>query len=266
MTSERQIFLKADLSVTSLALSTTKYPRTGPLTVCLRGNKFVKATVCNHYADLLPLLHEVRDKDGKHAAVIVSDNGPDWRKHSLKVVMMMGRLWRDLGLDYLCIVAYALGDSKFNMIEHSWAPVTSWLTGLQLRATLPGEEKSPEEQSLNQSEKSRKTAIVLDTAIDDVQQCLQNRFYDSFPVNTKAVKSSAKHPYSDADKMEELSDASLLKIRNNNTLTILAEEYQFIARHSIQRTFQLEFLKCTDSKCGHCTDKPIRSQKLMAFL
>ena len=66
--------------------------------------------------------------------------------------------------------------------------------------------------------------------------------------------------------MEELSDASLLKIRNNNTLTILAEEYQFIARHSIQRTFQLEFLKCTDSKCGHCTDKPNRSQKPMTFL
>ena len=114
-----------------------QYPRTGPLTVCLRGNKFSRASVCNHYADLLPLLRNVRDRDDKNAAFIVSDNGPDWKKSSLKVIMMMGRLWRDLGLDYLCIVSYAPGDSRFNMIEHSWVPMTMWLTGLQLSDKVP---------------------------------------------------------------------------------------------------------------------------------
>lgn len=242
------------------------YPRTGPLSIYLRGNKFHKASVYNHHEDLKQLIQRVNEKDGKYAAVIISDNGPDWKKHSLKVVQMIGRLWRDLNLDYLCIVAYSPGDSRFNMVEHSWAPLTMWLTGLQLKASLPGEEKTPQEQTkLTQQERETKEAIVLDTAIDDVHRCLEGRVYDSFPLNIVPVPCRSTQ-HTDEAKIEELTNASLLKIQRDDSLSSLAEEFQFLSRHSAQRSFQLEFVKCESSSCGHCSKRPIRAKKLITFL
>ena len=33
----------------------------------------------NHYDDMLPILRDATDM-GKHFAIIISDNGPDWKK------------------------------------------------------------------------------------------------------------------------------------------------------------------------------------------
>lgn len=243
------------------------YPRTGPLTLCLRGNKFHRASVYNHHTDLTPLLRSVCGKGRRNAAVIVSDNGPDWKRNSVKVVLMMGRLWRDLELDYLNIVSYAPGDSRFNMIEHSWAPLTMWLTGLQLLAIVPGEQKSPEEQTnLSSKERRRKDAAVLDAAISDVQRCLKGRIFDSFQAKTVPVKSASSHIYSDESTIDELTDASKKKIASSNSLKTLAEEYKFLCKHSVQRSYQLEFVKCQETTCRHCSSKPIRARTLMTFL
>ena len=73
-----------------------RFPRTGHLYITLRGNKFFKSTAFNHYDDLLPLIREIRDSQGKFGCIMVCDNGPDWKKLSLKVMIVVGRLWRDL--------------------------------------------------------------------------------------------------------------------------------------------------------------------------
>lgn len=74
------------------------------------------------------------------------------------------------------------------MVEHSWAPLTMWLTGLQLRATIPGEGKTPQEQTnLTPKEREIKEAAVLNTAINDVHRCLEGRVYDSQPATFKIV-------------------------------------------------------------------------------
>ena len=89
----------------------------------------------------------------------------DWigKKFSIKVMVVIGRLWRDLDLDYLCLVAYCAGDSRFNMIEHAWSPTTSWLTGLVLSEKVPGEAVAPDRPSdLSQDEQLAKEKIVLD--------------------------------------------------------------------------------------------------------
>ncbi|XP_038052645.1 uncharacterized protein LOC119725325 [Patiria miniata] len=181
--------------------------------------------------------------------------------------MTMGRLWRDLHLDYFCILGYAPGDSRYNMIEHCWAPVTTWLTGLQLSDTIPGEDKNPEAQSkLSEEDRARKNATVLDNAIRDVHKCLDGKMYDSFKVTAVAMDSSSTHHYSDEAKVEELSDASVKKIKADIVLTELAAEYKFLASHSVQRTYQLEFVKCQDSQCHHCSNHPVRAKKLLTFL
>ena len=113
-------------------------------------------------------------------------------------------------------------------------------------------------------EKGRKNATVLDAAIEDVHRCLQNRTFDSFPVTPVAKKSSLRHPYNDESKVKELTNASL--IYNAPVLSALVEEHQFLAKHSVQHTFSLEFIKCTDQHCNHCTGNPVQVKKLLTFL
>ena len=244
-----------------------RYPRTGPLTIVLRGNKFFKATVYNHYDDLEPLLRKERDEEGRYAAVIVTDNGSDWSKNSLKVLVSLGRLWRDLSLDYLCVVAYCPGDSKYNMIEHSWSPTTLWLCGLVLPATLPGESKTPDQQkNLTEAEKREKEAQVFDNASKDVKRCLQGRKYDSFPVDVVAIPAKDTHKYQDEEMIDRLTEARVTLIRANEELKEKTREVQFLNKHAVQRRYQIEFIKCSDPRCDHCSTRPEKSKHLMEFL
>ena len=105
----------------------------------------------------------------KHAVSITCDNGPDWSHKSPLTQMYMGRIWRDLNLDYLVLVSYAPGHSADNMIEHEWAPLGKFLVGVTLPATLPGDNLPPCRQSgLTSDIKEKKEAKVLDNAIDQL--------------------------------------------------------------------------------------------------
>lgn len=242
------------------------YPRTGTLYISLRGNKFFKATAYNHYDDLRPILEDAQRR-GQNSAIIICDNGPDWGKYSVKVAMCAGRLWRDLGLDYLCLVAYSSGDSRFNMVEHAWAPTTAWLAGLCLSATLPGETTTPDKQTdLTPEEREAKEKKVLDTAIDKVKRCLDGKQFDGFPVYATAVPSGSKHIYDDEKTVEKLKEARVTIINKNNELKEKAKEYKFLDSHAVTRRYVLEFVKCDDERCEHCQSRPVKSNKLMTFL
>ena len=135
------------LTVDSLGRTHLKCPRTGPVLLKLRAQKYNTATNYNHLLDLRQYIMTTSPTN-RQSIIIVCDNGPDWNKSSVKTLLCMGRLWRDLHLDYLDIFAYAPGDSKYNMIEHAWAPVTNWLSQLVTSAVLPGEDRSPLQQKL----------------------------------------------------------------------------------------------------------------------
>ena len=242
------------------------FPRTGPLNIVLRGNKFFRATCYNHYDDLAPILKDGKAR-GEHSAIIVSDNGPDWNKNAIKTLMLVGRLWRDLNLDYVCLTAYASKDSRFNMIEHAWAPVNSWLVGLCLSECVPGETDPPDKQSqLSESERVKKEKVVLDNAIEDVKRCLQGHKYDGFPVTITGVTSGTEHVYNDEAEVAEIKKAHLTVIKKNPQLQERAKEFQFLQRNAVQRRYTLEFVKCTLPECEHCTEHPVQSVKLMTFL
>ena len=244
-----------------------RFPRTGQLHIILRGNKFFKSTAFNHYDDLLPLIAEARDSENKYACVILCDNGPDWQKFSLKVIFVVGRLWRDLNLDYICLVSYCAGDSRYNMIEHAWAPVTKWLVGLTLSEKVPGEATAPDRQTqLSDDELKEKETIVLENAMKNIEKCLQNREFDGFPVKTSSVRCGSSHTYKDEATIEKLSKAQVTIIDKDPAQQATNKEFQFLQRHSIQRRYTLEFIKCQDDSCEFCSSRPMRAKKQITFL
>ena len=235
-----------------------QYPRTGTLSIYLRGSLSFRATSYNHYDDLLPLVKKIQREEGKNALIVTCDNGPDWKKNSIKVFFCMGRLWRDTHLDYLCMTSYAPGDSKFNPIEHAWSPVTIWMVGLLLLNSLP--ENHPLKGTDNEKN------AILDQAITDVKSCLSNKDFDGFPVNVYEVPSTASHIYKDEEVVENLGYDSEKKILGSKGRRQLVAEYRFLNKHAISRHYQVEFIKCQDYSCGHCSGRQIKAQRLMTFL
>ena len=84
-------------------------------------------------------------------------------------------------LDLLHVLQPIVGDSKLNPIEHAWAPVTMWCTGLVLDCKLPGEAVCPNRQSgLSDAEKKAKNISVFEQSMHKVQSVLQGRKYNEF--------------------------------------------------------------------------------------
>lgn len=76
---------------------------------------------------------------GKRKTInIICDGGPDWTPKSTPNLINFGRLWRDLNLNISILTSYAPGHSCHNPIEHSWAPLSKWLTGVTIPIALEG--------------------------------------------------------------------------------------------------------------------------------
>ena len=125
-----------------------KTHRTGPLHLFLRAHMYDKETASSHANDLMKVLQPIVDEEKKKAVILFVDNGPDWNKTSLKTMLAMGSVWEKLCLDYMLLTSYAPGDSKYNPIEHAWAPITMWLSGLVLdwRNSMPEPAVRPHRQ------------------------------------------------------------------------------------------------------------------------
>jgi hypothetical protein len=167
-------------------------------------NSFQKDSALTHHGDLYTLLQPLTEK--KKAVTIVSDNGPDWHRNSAKTFLAMGRLRRDFKLDYLLLVSYAPGDSKFNPIEHSWAPITIWWSGL----VLPAPAHQP-------------TEAVMNNAMNTLQASLNDKSYDGFPITTSyiACESPTEAIYNEEADIDRLSKASMRAINSDEKLKAL---------------------------------------------
>ena len=226
-------------------------PRTGPLTLYLRSHMHSKESATSHSSDLIACLRPVVEENKKKAAVVVVDNGPDWCRHSTKTVMAMGRVWETLALDYLLITSYAPGDSKFNPIEHAWAPITLWCSGLVLHNTLKGERTCPNKQVIPQEVKDSKNKKVFENAMDKLKTVLDGRKYDG---HTTTVKTIAVEEESEEDSVDVLSRITSRKALAEASPHVkdAISKFQFYASHSRQGTYTLEFIKCEEESCEHC--------------
>ena len=56
------------------------------------------------------------------------------------------------------------------------------------------------------------------------------------------------------------------KCSNTSELDQMKEEYAFFAKHMVKRSYYLQFSKCRDTACTHCTKYPISATSFMQDL
>ena len=132
-----------------------KYPGTGPAIVFNRNAQFHTQTMEAHANDFLPLLSAAVQR-GRTCIVCVVDNEPGMNLTNYVNEFQLGNLWFDSDADVITFTSYAAGQSAYNMIEHTWSPLSNRRTSVKLPPTLPGEDKPPKKQVLENEERGEK--------------------------------------------------------------------------------------------------------------
>lgn len=65
-------------------------------------------------------------------------------------------------------VCHGPGLSRYNPIEHLWAPCSKWLAGVYFSACADGENIPPAYQTIVASEKEEKEKLVFEKALSDL--------------------------------------------------------------------------------------------------
>ena len=183
-----------------------------------------------HVNNLKEILQPTVLGENKKAVTIICDGGPGWKPRCTPNLMNFGWLWQDLNLDILILTSYAPGHSCLNPIEHSWAPLSTWLTGVTLPIAL---EASPwvEFVGLSEDEIRKRKAEVLDEACSKCSKCWEGKTIDSFPVCVKCIKSLGEGQTNDHEVLKTMAKSIAQKLRGDPRLTNCRSEYQFFVRH-----------------------------------
>ena len=177
----------------------------------------------------------------------------------------MGQVWDKLELDYLLVTSYAPGDSKFNPIEHAWAPLTMWCSVFVLHNTLEGEGLCPNRQTTLSEERYQKNIRVFDAAMSKVASVLGGRHYDGYPVSVRPVSSTHNEENSIPDELAHISSQKAVNEASPH-LRDAIDKCRLYARHCRQGTYTLEFTRCSQSLCGHCSRAPVTARRLLALV
>lgn len=244
------------------------WPRTGQVSVYLYASLFYSSTSALHASHLEEILKPIVECENKGAVTILCDGGPDWSTKCTPNLINYGRLWKRLKLDVLVLTCYAPGHSRFNPIEHCWAPVSKKLTGVTLPISLCEDIPSPwVENGLSNEERLKKKGEVLNHAIETCKKYWHNKRYDSFPIKVVSVPCEGCAPLErDHKLLKTFSDASARKIRKSAELSDIQKEYQFLVMHYCRKTYQLQFSRCDQDSCGHCRTTPVRAERFLSIL
>ena len=242
--------MTSPLTTDSIGRTHLCMPRTGPLHINLRAQKLQPATVFNHLTDL----HQLLEHEHSPCLIVICDNGPDWSKTSLKTFIVMGRLWRDLNLEFLSVISYAPGDSKYNPIEHARSPVTSWLSQVVTKDVLPGEDTPPFKQPLTPKEIQQKEEHLFRRGADEICANLNGRYFNTHEVHCKYAEGSSL--YHDEADVIVLSSAIKKRMHDTPKLRELQNECQLLEMHCTQGMYSIEFFRCNNLQCVYCKNKP----------
>jgi hypothetical protein len=154
--------------------------------------------------------------DDTSGVVIIGDNGPDYAPKSSKVFLNLGRLFKVRYLDFLIVVSYAPGDSAHNPIEHGWAPLSRFLSGVILPRSLPGKKPPGERKAcekLSDAEVTEEECQILDNVVKMLCSYWQGKTYDGHKIDPRPVPcQEAPKRFSDSKELDKFCDASLRKI------------------------------------------------------
>jgi hypothetical protein len=217
-----------------------------------RAFRYRNSNAETHHNDLKNTLR-VEPKLKANILAMICDNGPDFNPASLLVFYYMGMLWKSLALDILFLCSFAPHSSKYNFIEVAWGALSKALAQI----TLVSDHKK---YNLNDEENVKK---LFGQAMEELHLIWSNTTYAGRSVKCKTV-----NVFDEENPMNifaELQDA-IKKGKNHSQHSTYKKEIAFLVKHSIKRPYFLQFTKCSEKSCTHCTENPIKNHKAMDLL
>ena len=237
------------------------WPRSGPLTIQLYPSRVIESTNVMHANFLLNFLQREKVNREIFNVIAIADGGPDWSVKGIINLMSLGYLWKNSSLDVLILQCYAPGHSRFNPIERSWSQLTKWLVGVILPVDIDGEvPKENDDAKWNQ---------VLDRAAVLCSKFWHGKFYAGFrlTVNTFLSDNRLVGQLKSTHKLlHTFANASAKKIKENTDMLELQSMYQFFVRHCNRKAYQIEFVRCKGISCTHCSNLPVRQNRLLDMI
>ena len=237
------------------------WPRSGPLLVQLYPSRLVESTNVMHVNHLIELI--TREKILKDIAnvVTIADGGPDWSVKGIGNFMSLGYLWMNLKLDTLVVQCYAPGHSRFNPIERTWSYLTNQIIGVTLPNNIDGKIPTANDE--------KGWMEVLDNATILCARFWNKKMYSGFPISVETFLSSNPlvSPIKATHKLfKEFTNSSKKKIEETPEFKHLQLVYSFLVKHANRKPYQLEFIKCSDHACEHCSTLPLRENPFLELI
>ena len=242
----------------SLGRDSLKWSRNGPLTVEIYPSRLIEATNIVHIRNMKDLLQREYLPNEVYNVISIADGGPDWSVKSVQNFMSLGLFWKEMKLDMLVVQCYAPHHSRFNPIERYWSPLTKWLVGVtfpvELNGAVPNETDA---ESWN---------TVLNEAANTCAKFWNNKKVDGHTIHAKPF-SATNSSLSDLKEMHNLLkdfvDASAKRLREDPDMNALQKIYRFLVLHADRKPYQIEFKRCQEVECPHCTTLPQRNNELL---
>jgi len=129
-------------------------------------------------------------------------------------------------------VCHAPGLSRYNPIEHLWAPCSRWLAGVSLSACAEGESVPPAYQTVSPTEKEEKEKLVFERALSDLSSYWDGKTHDGFRVTSKGVTEAYSTGYKDFDLVKEMFKSSSKSCKQKEELL---DEWKYYIKHMDRR-------------------------------
>jgi len=235
-----------------------QWSRSGPLTIQIHSTRTIETTNVMHVNFLISYLLNIKKSENVFNVTAIADGGPDWSTKGLGNLISLGIMWEQLQLDTLVVQCFAPGHSRFNPIERLWSHLTKLLTTVVLPADIAG--VVPKENDVEGWN------AVLDQATDLCSRFWNGKKYDGFPIRTFLFLSDnpkVKQIKLTHDLIYDFVNTSKTELKKNTTFQLLRDKYLFLVKHTNRKKFQLEFIRCQDSTCPHCSKLPVRDNKFL---
>jgi len=229
------------------------WSRGGQLTVQIYPSRTIQSTNVMHVNFLISYLSKIRNQEPLYNVTAIADNGPDWSVKSVITFISLGYLWETMKLDTLIVQSYAPHHSRFNPIERMWSPLTNWLTTVILPDEIDG--VKPKETDKDGWDR------ILDIAVELCSKFWNGKKYDGNTIVTELFKTSDPLVPSIIQTHEFIKGfvyASKKQINNDPRMLALREKYKMFVNHCNRKKYQLEFIRCENNLCTHCTKLPTR--------
>ena len=91
--------------------------------------------------------------------------------------------------------------------------------------------------------------------------------FNGHPVLSSIVRClNADQKYRDHNLLNTFVKATMKKTREMSELSTICKLFLFLCKHAAHTKYHLQFAKCMDKGCDHCSRHPIVSIKAMSFL